>query len=67
MAKRLVVSTKKSIRAFTTEEQSEALLNLVFPSPIFREEEPISAPLCFCKCFALERESKERENNNNFQ
>lgn len=52
---------RESIRTFTAEEHSEALLNLAVPSPIFRETEPISAPLCFCWCSALQRESEERE------
>lgn len=33
--------TEKSMRRFTAEEQSVALLNLAVPSPIFSETEPI--------------------------
>lgn len=42
-AKRLVVTTEKSMRMLRAEEQRVALLNLAVPSPIFRETEPIFA------------------------
>ena len=42
-AKRLVVSTEKSIRMFTADEQKLALLNLAVPSPIFSDTDPILA------------------------
>lgn len=40
-ANRFVVMTEKSMRRFTAEEHTDALLNLAVPSPIFRETEPI--------------------------
>ena len=40
-AKRLVVTTEKSMRMFTADEQKLALLNLAVPSPIFSETDPI--------------------------
>lgn len=42
-AKRLVVTTEKSMRRFTAEEQTDVRRNLAVPSPILRETDPILA------------------------
>lgn len=49
--------TEKSMRRFTAEEQSVALLNLAVPSPILSETEPIFAPPATLQV----REGEERE------
>lgn len=40
-AKRFVVTTEKSMRRLTAEEQTDVRRNLAVPSPILRETDPI--------------------------
>ncbi|KAF2572022.1 hypothetical protein F2Q70_00000200, partial [Brassica cretica] len=56
MSLRLVVTTEKSMRRFTAEEQTDVRRNLAVPSPILRETDPILAR------FLTLVESGEKEN-----